>query len=106
MAADHEPLSSENGTTSETRRVTVNYTGRVQGVGFRYLSSRIAKRLELTGFVRNQPDGSVRFVAEGSVEQIERCLDLIAAEMKPFIRNAQVVYSPATGEFKSFSVRF
>lgn len=106
MASDREPLASENRTAGEPRRVSVLYTGRVQGVGFRYISSRVARRFELTGFVRNQSDGSVRLVAEGPSEQIERCLDVIAAEMKPFIRDAQVVYSPATGEFESFSIRF
>jgi len=40
--------------------------GRVQGVGFRYFALRQAELLEVTGFARNQPDGSVEVVAEGS----------------------------------------
>lgn len=106
MSSENGPLSSENEKSDEPRRVTVLYSGRVQGVGFRYVSSRIARRFELTGHVRNLPDGRVHLVAEGPVDRIRRCLEAIAAEMKPFLRDAQVVYSQATGEFESFGVRF
>ena len=106
MTSESEPLSSENENREETRRATVLYSGRVQGVGFRYVTSRLAKRFELTGYVRNLSDGRVRLVAEGPADQIARCLEVIATEMKPFIRNVQVVDSPATGEFESFGIRF
>ncbi|MHC4288506.1 MAG: acylphosphatase, partial [Planctomycetota bacterium] len=35
------------------------FKGRVQGVGFRYTTQRAASRYELTGYVRNLPDGTV-----------------------------------------------
>lgn len=41
-------------------------TGTVQGVGFRWFVGRTARRLGLTGFARNLPDGSVEVVAAGS----------------------------------------
>lgn len=44
--------------------------GRVQGVGFRYSAQRKAARLELTGWVRNNPDGTVEAVAEGTPEAL------------------------------------
>ena len=48
-------------------RVTerIVFTGRVQGVGFRYTTQSIAKRYEVNGFVRNLPDGRVEIEAEG-----------------------------------------
>lgn len=46
-------------------------TGRVQGVGFRAFARRTAERLQLRGFARNLPDGSVESVVEGSVEAVE-----------------------------------
>ena len=49
-------------TTSETappERLVVLVRGRVQGVGFRYATERRARALELTGYVRNEVDGSV-----------------------------------------------
>jgi acylphosphatase len=48
----------------------IHVTGRVQGVGFRYSTVREAKRRGITGFVKNQYDGSVYIEAEGSQEQL------------------------------------
>ncbi len=45
--------------------------GRVQGVGFRYHTQRFAKELGLTGWVRNQTDGSVRVIAKGGPAQLD-----------------------------------
>jgi|TARA_B100001964_G_scaffold140887_1_gene155264 acylphosphatase len=45
--------------------------GRVQGVGFRYHTQRFAKELNVTGWVRNQKDGSVRVVARGRRAALE-----------------------------------
>ncbi len=53
--------------------------GVVQGVGFRYFVLREARALGLTGYARNQGDGSVEVVAEGSdgaLEQLEGRLRL------------------------------
>ncbi|HEY0952072.1 acylphosphatase [Nocardioides sp.] len=47
------------------RSVDVTVTGRVQGVSFRYAAEREATRLGVTGWVRNEPDGSVAAHAEG-----------------------------------------
>jgi acylphosphatase len=46
--------------------------GRVQGVGFRWFVLRAASELELEGYVRNQPDGSVEVLARGLVEAMGR----------------------------------
>ncbi len=48
----------------------IHVKGRVQGVGFRYNAMREAKRCGITGFVKNQYDGSVYIEAEGSQEQL------------------------------------
>jgi acylphosphatase len=46
--------------------------GRVQGVGYRYFVSREAESLDVAGFVRNLPDGSVEVVAEATEEVLAR----------------------------------
>ena len=46
-------------------------TGRVQGVGFRYHAEREARRLGVTGWVRNEDDGSVAAYAEGAVDAVD-----------------------------------
>jgi acylphosphatase len=54
-----------------TRAVEVRITGRVQGVSFRWYAVREAVRLELVGWVRNEPDGSVATHLEGPDDAVE-----------------------------------
>ena len=49
--------------------------GRVQGVGFRFFTRRKAKQLGLTGFVQNEPDGTVYAEIEGEKEAVEKMLE-------------------------------
>jgi acylphosphatase len=55
-----------------TRHVAIRVYGLVQGVSFRAYAAREARRLGLTGFVRNEPDGSVYLEAEGDEEAVRR----------------------------------
>jgi acylphosphatase len=63
----------------DLRTVRVRIAGRVQGVGYRYWTERVAGELELSGWVRNRRDGSVEAVFSGPpddvAEMIERCRD-------------------------------
>lgn len=52
----------------------ITFTGRVQGVGFRFTAYHIANRNHLTGQVRNMPDGSVEMIACGGQENIDTCI--------------------------------
>lgn len=53
-------------------RLHLQVFGLVQGVGFRYACCREARRLGLTGWVRNLPDNSVEIVAEGAPDALQR----------------------------------
>jgi acylphosphatase len=55
-------------------RLDATVRGRVQGVGFRYFVVRRAMDLGLTGWVANEPDGSVRCVAEGPRTSLDALL--------------------------------
>ena len=59
------------------QRITVRYEGRVQGVGFRYTVVSLAQNLDLTGWVKNEFDGSVSVVAEGTEESLMELLQAI-----------------------------
>lgn len=61
--------------TAGRRCVMVRVTGRVQGVGFREWTVREARRCGLEGWVRNQPDGSVKAVIAGGEEAVSTMLD-------------------------------
>jgi acylphosphatase len=80
--------------------------GRVQGVGFRYFVVREARRLGLAGWVANERDGSVRAVAEGAPEAIDRIEDLLrSGPPGSMIDGVSVVRMPGTGRFDGFAVR-
>jgi acylphosphatase len=64
---------SEPSRDHEQRRLM--YSGRVQGVGFRYTTARIAGRHPVTGYVRNQADGSVELVVGGQPPAVQAFLD-------------------------------
>jgi len=58
----------------DKRRIKVTVRGLVQGVSFRAAARGQAKALGVTGWVRNQPDGSVLLEAQGPVVSVERML--------------------------------
>jgi acylphosphatase len=59
------------------KRLDANVQGRVQGVSFRYYTRLEANGLGLTGWVRNERDGSVTVVAEGTEEGLETFLEFL-----------------------------
>ncbi|MGD2048274.1 MAG: acylphosphatase [Chloroflexota bacterium] len=88
------------------KRVEVNIRGRVQGVSFRYYSQREAKQLGLTGWVRNENDGSVSVVAEGSEDDLNRLLDFLREGPRmAVVEDVSVNWSPARNEFADFNIR-
>ncbi len=87
-------------------RREIHYSGRVQGVGFRYTVRWVAQRFAVAGFVRNLPDGRVQLVAEGRVDEIRRFLDAVQTEMGQYIRETQENAGPASGRFQGFEIRF
>ena len=87
-------------------RYDITFTGRVQGVGFRATAQDIAQQVGVTGWVRNEPDGSVRCVVEGSPSEADQFLDHVKAAMQRHIRDVRVEKSAATGEFKGFRVNY
>ncbi len=87
-------------------RRNVLFTGRVQGVGFRYTTCEVAERYQVAGFVRNLPDGRVELVAEGEPHELDRFLEAVQQRMAGCIRDMQSRDAPATREFAGFNVRF
>lgn len=81
------------------------YSGRVQGVGFRFTAKSVANGFELTGTVRNLDDGRVELLAEGAKEELEAFLQAIRdSEVGRFIRQEQAAWSDAKNEFRGFEI--
>jgi len=91
----------------EKGRVNLIITGFVQGVFFRASTRETAVRFDLTGWVRNLPDGNVEAVFEGPVEKLRQAVQW--CRQGP--RGARVTkvdeeWQDYTGEFKNFSIRY
>lgn len=90
----------------DSMRMTVRVTGRVQGVFFRASTREQADALALSGWVRNEMDGTVSAVAEGEAAALNAWLAWIEAGGPPAARVDQVDVerAAATGEFNGFTV--
>ncbi|MGA2788149.1 MAG: acylphosphatase [Verrucomicrobiota bacterium] len=81
------------------------YTGQVQGIGFRYTAKTVAAGFEVTGTVRNLPDGHVELIAEGDRAELEAFQDAIrGAGLAGFIRDESVIWGEAKNEFHGFEI--
>ncbi len=83
-------------------------SGRVQGVGFRYFTVRSARSLSgITGWVRNEPDGTVRLIAEGPVDSLQKLLKKVQqGPTSARVQNVELEWKQPTGEFEAFEVRY
>lgn len=78
--------------------------GRVQGVGMRYWVYTRAMALGLTGYARNEPDGTVEVVAEGPRPQLEALEADLRQPARGRVDELAVAWGPATGEFRGFAI--
>lgn len=89
-----------------TKRVHVIYSGRVQGVGFRFIAEAVARKLKVNGWASNLKDGTVEVVVEGDEQVLKDFLNRIAGEMARYITDTEISWEQSTGEFKSFGIKF
>ena len=82
------------------------FIGRVQGVGFRFTAYRIAGRYQLTGFVRNLPDGTVEMLAQGSAEDIDDCIRDVKEYFTGYIREIRIEEIPLKPRYTNFNITF
>lgn len=88
------------------QRRQVLYSGRVQGVGFRYTTRSVARHYDITGFVRNLSDGNVEVVVEGAADQLDGFLGELGDRMSEYIHQVKCDQRPALQEFANFGIRY
>ena len=88
------------------RRLHAYYSGSVQGVGFRFTAERLAVSLNLNGWVKNLKDGRVEVMCEGRKELLEEFAKKINGAFGGYIKDADMDWGEATGEFEGFDIRF
>ncbi len=86
-------------------RYEVTFIGHVQGVGFRWTTCRLADRYDVTGWVCNEPDGTVRCVAEGETSQLDRFVAAVQAAMAGNIDDTRISRGNPRGDLDSFGIR-
>ena len=81
--------------------------GRVQGVNFRYYTTRTAQRLDVTGWVANRQDGRVETIAEGPEDALQQLLDFLhEGPPSAIVTSVDAQWSAGTGAFTDFKVRY
>ncbi len=90
---------------TEVHHATVFFTGRVQGVGFRYQALQVAKGFEVSGFVMNLPDGRVRLEAEGAADEVRDFVIAVRERMEGYVRKVEQTETQRAAQFQGFSIR-
>lgn len=85
--------------------LTAFFSGRVQGVGFRYQTSRLAHGFEVTGYVSNLPDGRVILEAEGKENEVRAFLAEIEDQLGAYIRAVEKKESRRPQNFFDFIIK-
>lgn len=88
------------------KRIHVCYSGNVQGIGFRFLTNDLARTMNITGWVKNLPDGRVEFVAEGQEKSLKEILEKVKLNFADNIQDSQIEWQEVTDEFKDFTIKF
>ena len=86
-------------------RYSLAFHGRVQGVYFRATAKEVARRHAVTGWVRNEADGTVRCVVEGEEDELDRFVAALQEAKRGFIERTEIDRGEGTGEFEGFGIR-
>lgn len=80
------------------------FSGKVQGIGFRYTAKSFAKECNATGWVKNLSDRRVEMVVEASEKNIDKLCSLLEEQFEGFITNTKMTVGKGKGKFKNFQV--
>lgn len=87
------------------RRMHIFYSGRVQGVGFRFTVRGVAAGYEVTGSIRNLPDGRVELVAEGEQSELDAFREaILASGLRGFVRDEKISWGEASSDMRGFEI--
>ena len=89
----------------EVTHETVHFSGRVQGVGFRYNVLQVAKEYDVCGHVQNLTDGRVKLEVEGKRSDIDDLVEAIRERMHGYVRGVERERRSRPPQFQGFSIR-
>jgi acylphosphatase len=82
------------------------FSGRVQGVGFRFTALNVANRYGLTGYVRNVPDGDVEMLAQGQGQMIDDCIRDLQDSFEGIISHIDIEEATPDSKLADFRITF
>ena len=86
-------------------RVHIHYSGRVQGVGFRYTVKSLVPGYDVLGTIRNLPDGRVEMVAEGEQGELKEFLQAVRdSGLRRNIQDEEIAWEAAEDQFRGFEI--
>lgn len=88
------------------KQLHIFYSGRVQGIGFRYTVLDIARQQKVGGWVMNLDDGRVEVMAEAEEETLNDFLQQINQQFSRYVQDVNIEWLPASGEFRDFQIKF
>lgn len=89
---------------SDVHHETVFFTGRVQGVGFRYTTLQVAREYDVAGYVKNLVDGRVQLEAEGRTEEVEAFITALEERMHGYVRKTERSSEKRSAQFRGFTI--
>jgi acylphosphatase len=81
------------------------FTGRVQGVGFRYQTLQVARGFDVSGWVMNLPDGRVQLEAEGAPAEVKDFIVAVQERMEGYIRKVEQTETQRAPQYQGFTIR-
>ena len=90
---------------TDVHHETVFFSGRVQGVGFRYTVMQVAKEFEVAGYVKNLADGRVQLEAEGRLEEVRDFIVALQERMEGYIRKVEQTETQRAPQYQGFNIR-
>ena len=89
-----------------TVRIRIVYSGRVQGVGFRWQVNQVSEDFAVTGFVRNLEDGTVELLVEGDSSEVRGMIEAVEKKLKDFWHSKVADERAGNPHYEEFSIDY
>ena len=88
------------------KRIRVYYSGKVQGVGFRFTAEHLAKAMGISGWVENLKNGKVEIIAQAEEEVLKDYLKKIHDHFSPYIKDFEIKWLEFDEYLRDFEIKF
>jgi acylphosphatase len=88
------------------KQLHIFYSGRVQGIGFRYTVLEIATQEKVSGWVKNLKDSRVEVVVRGEQYSLDNFIKKVGFKFSNYIKDTVIEEFPADLEFQDFKIKF